>query len=42
MGKVTEHLVSLITKQVEDKGIVVWYDPEKAYSNEKMGSEYQA
>ncbi|MCK4486789.1 MAG: hypothetical protein KAU38_08525, partial [Desulfobacterales bacterium] len=33
MGKVTDHLLSLIAKQVEDKGIVVWYDPEKAYTN---------
>lgn len=31
MGKITEYLISLITKQVDDKGIVVWYDPEKAY-----------
>ena len=32
MGKVTDHLLSLIAKQVEDKGIVVWYDPERAYT----------
>ena len=32
MGKVTDHLLSLISKQVNDKGIVVWYDPEKAYT----------
>ncbi len=32
MGKVTEHLLNLITKQVEDKGIVVWYDPENDYT----------
>ena len=32
MGKVTEHLLNLITKQVEDNGIVAWYDPEKAYT----------
>ena len=32
MGKVTEHLINLITKQVQDKGIVVWYEPEKAYT----------
>lgn len=32
MGKVTEHLFNLITKQVEDKGIVAWYDPERAYT----------
>jgi hypothetical protein len=28
---VTEHLFQLIAKQVEDRGIVVWYDPERAY-----------
>ena len=33
MGKVTEELVMLITKQVQDHGIVVWYDPEQAYSD---------
>ncbi|PXF57191.1 MAG: hypothetical protein C4B58_10695 [Deltaproteobacteria bacterium] len=32
MGKVTDHLLSQISKQVNDKGIVVWYDPEKAYT----------
>jgi hypothetical protein len=32
MGKVTDHLLTLIAKQVDDKGIVVWYDPEKAYT----------
>ncbi|QDT24364.1 PglZ domain-containing protein [Gimesia chilikensis] len=31
MAVVTEHLVQLIAKQVDDKGLVVWYDPEKAY-----------
>jgi len=31
MGKVTEELTSLISKQVKDHGIVVWYDPEHAY-----------
>ena len=31
IGKVTEHLLNLITKQVEDNGIVVRYDPEKSY-----------
>ena len=32
MGKVSEYLISLITKQVETSGIVVWYDPEKIYT----------
>ena len=30
-GAVTQHLIDLITKQVADHGIVVWYDPENAY-----------
>src|SRR5258708_2134863 len=29
---VTEYLFQLIAKQVEDRGLVVWYDPEQAYS----------
>lgn len=31
MPVVTEYLFQLIAKQVEDKGLVVWYDPEQAY-----------
>ena len=31
MAVVTEHLVQLIGKQVDDKGLVVWYDPEQSY-----------
>jgi hypothetical protein len=31
MPVVTESLVQLIAKQVDDKGLVVWYDPERAY-----------
>jgi hypothetical protein len=31
MGRVTDHLVSLIRKQVQDHGVVVWYDPEQSY-----------
>lgn len=31
MGKVTENLFSQIKRQVDDHGLVVWYDPEKAY-----------
>lgn len=27
----TEHLIQLIAKQVDDKGLIVWYDPEQAY-----------
>ena len=33
MGKVTEELVGLITKQIQDHGIVVWYDPEQTYGD---------
>jgi len=32
MGKVTDELNSLINKQVQDYGIVVWYDPEQTYA----------
>jgi hypothetical protein len=31
MPVVTESLVQLIAKQVDEKGLVVWYDPEQAY-----------
>lgn len=31
MAVVTECLVQLIGKQVNEKGLVVWYDPEQAY-----------
>ncbi len=30
---VTEHLFGLIAKQVEDRGLVVWYDPDRAYTH---------
>ena len=33
MAIVTEHLIQLIAKQVDDKGLVVWYDPEQAYGS---------
>jgi hypothetical protein len=32
MPVVTESLLQLITKQVDEKGLVVWYDPEQAYA----------
>src|ERR1035437_10271244 len=32
MPAVTESLVRLIAKQVDEKGLVVWYDPEEAYT----------
>jgi len=31
MPAVTESLIQLIAKQVDEKGLVVWYDPEQAY-----------
>ncbi len=31
MSVVTDYLSQLIAKQVEDRGLVVWYDPEQAY-----------
>lgn len=32
-GAVTDYLFSLIAKQVEDRGLVVWYDPDRVYSS---------
>lgn len=32
LGIVTEHLISLIAKQVNDNGLVVWYDPDGVYA----------
>src|SRR5437016_4835163 len=31
-GVVTDYLIQLIAKQVEDRGLVVWYDSERAYA----------
>jgi hypothetical protein len=31
VGVVTDYLTQLIAKQVNDRGLVVWYDPERAY-----------
>jgi hypothetical protein len=31
MALVTQSLIQLIAKQVDEKGLVVWYDPEQAY-----------
>lgn len=31
-GIVTKHLINLIAKQVDDNGLVVWYDPDATYS----------
>lgn len=32
-GRVTEHLFGLVRKQVEDRGLVVWYDPDGVYAD---------
>lgn len=32
MGKVTDHVLALVHKQIGDKGIVVWYDPDRTYA----------
>ena len=32
MAVVTDYLFQLIAKQVEDRGLVVWYDPEQAFA----------
>lgn len=34
MGIVTQYVRKLIAKQVNDNGLVVWYDPDGAYSKE--------
>lgn len=33
MSVVTDYITQLISKQVEDHGLVVWYDPELAYTS---------
>lgn len=33
MAKLTEYIVNLIKKQVKEKGIVVWYDPDRSYTD---------
>lgn len=32
MGKVSEFIINLLTRQVEQAGIIVWYEPEKSYT----------
>ena len=32
MGIVSEYIHDLIARQVEDNGLVVWYDPDGIYS----------
>lgn len=31
MGIVTDELLFLISRQIHDHGMVVWYDPERVY-----------
>ena len=33
MGKVSKAIENLVTKQIQDHGIVVWYDPEQVYTD---------
>jgi len=33
MGIVSEHLISVVAKHVSDRGVVVWYDPERHYAS---------
>lgn len=33
MGKVSELLIEILKRNLNERGIVVWYDPQKAYSN---------
>ncbi len=32
MSRVSDYLLALIRKQVDDRGVVVWYDPQTSYS----------
>jgi len=32
MGKLSNKIAEMLTRQVNKRGIVVWYDPEKAYA----------
>ena len=41
MAVVTEYLFQLIAKQVEDRSLVVWYDPEQAYSYASDKRQFQ-
>jgi hypothetical protein len=33
MGKLTDSLQQLLLRQINERGMVVWYDPEKAYTD---------
>ena len=32
MPKLTDALIQLIQRQINERGIVVWYDPDQAYT----------
>ena len=32
LGKLSDKIRDLLARQVKQRGIVVWYDPEKAYT----------
>ena len=40
MAAVSENLFQLIAKQVDDKGLVVWYDPKQAYVGKFHGGKF--
>src|SRR4051812_5050160 len=42
MAVVTEYLLQLIARQVEDRGLVVWYDPERVYAQAIAGLSLRA
>jgi hypothetical protein len=33
MGKIADLTIEMVRKQLSDRGIVVWYDPQKVYMN---------
>lgn len=33
MGAVTDYLLKLIQENIDEHGVVVWYDPKKQYSS---------
>ncbi len=32
MPKVSDEIITLLEKQIQDYGIIVWYDPERHYT----------
>jgi len=33
MGKIVDLVIETVKKQLKERGIVVWYDPQKVYMN---------